>query len=147
MKDPTPVHWKSRDQIEQNEENVDASKPCKKRDPRIVDMCQGLRFNRAENEEKKKGDGDVHRWPRERNREFLGGLLWHARDASHSTNRQQDHVRRLDPEAPGHKDVTEFVENDAGKDKNDEQHTVTRRKKTSLLPSAYSNPDEQKKEG
>ena len=51
------------------------------------------------------------------------------------------------PEAPGHKDVTEFVQNDAAEYKDDEQHAVTRRGKPSLPPSADANPNEEEKEG
>jgi hypothetical protein len=41
--------------------------------------------------------------------------------------------------------MTEFVEKDTGKDKDDEKHAVTRCGKPSALPGADSDPNEERK--
>jgi hypothetical protein len=103
-------------------------------------------LDRSEDEEKKKGDDDVHNRSRDRDREFLRRFLRHARHVRHAPYGQQDHVRRLDPEAPRHEDVAEFVEDDTGEDERNEEHAVARRGKPSLLPGADAEPSEEEKE-
>src|ERR1700726_4151692 len=110
-------------------------------------MRQGAGLNRAKDEEEEKSDDDVHHRPRDRDREFLRRFLWHARHACHSSYRQQDYVGCLDPKTPGHEDMAEFVENDAGENENNEKHAVARRGKPSLLPGTYADPGEEEKEG
>lgn len=98
-------------------------------------------LDRSEDEEEEKGDDYVHQ-SRDRNREFLRRFLRHAR---RSPDGQQD-VPRLDPEAPGHVDVAEFVEDDTGEDERNEEHAVARRGKPSLLPGAAADPGDEEKE-
>jgi len=59
---------------------------------------------------------------------------------------QQNHLRRLDPEAPRHEDVAEFVEDDTGEDERNEEHAVARGRKPSLLPGTDADPSEEEKE-
>ena len=136
MENPTAIHWKSGDHIEKNQENVDGGEPCKKQDAWIVNPCQIVGLDRSDDEEEKKGDDDVHHRSRDRDRKFLRRFLRHARHARHAPNGQQNHIWRLDPEAPGHENVAEFVENDAGENENNEKHAVTRRRRPALLPGA-----------
>ena len=59
---------------------------------------------------------------------------------------QQDHLRRLDPEAAHHEDMAEFVEDDADEDERNES-TLSRRRTPSLQPALTPNPGEEEKEG
>jgi len=145
MENATAVHWESGDHVEKNQENVDGSEPCKKQDAWIVNPCQIAGLDRSEDEEEKKGDDDVYHRSRDRDSKFLRRFLRHARHARHAPDGQQNHIGRLDPEAPGHDNVAKFVENDAGENENNEKHAVTRSRKPSLLPGADANPGEEEK--
>ena len=147
MENATAVHRKSGDHVEKNQENVDGGEPCKKQDAWIVNPCQIVGLDRSDDEEEKKGDDDVHHRSRDRDRKFLRRFLRHARHARHAPDGQQNHIRRLDPEAPRHEDVAEFVENDAGENENNEEHAVTRRRKPSLLPGTDADPGKEEKKG
>jgi hypothetical protein len=54
--------------LKKNQEDVDGRKPYKKREARIVNMCQGARLNRAKDKEEEKSDDNVYHWPSDRDR-------------------------------------------------------------------------------
>src|ERR1019366_251930 len=147
MENAAAVHRKSRDHIEKNQEDVDGREPCKKREVRIIDMCQGARLNRAKDQEDEKSDDDVYHRSCDSDRKFLHRFLWHSRHACHASDGQQNYIRCLDPEAPRHEDMAEFMKNDATKNENNEEHTVTRRRNPSLLPGTDADPGKKEKEG
>ncbi len=142
------VHRKGGDQVEHREEQVDDGKP--------VDHPDVLRVKRGEvigtemgtaDHDQKQSDDDVDCGARDSNQKFLTGLFRNALEPRHASNRQQDHVRRTDPESACREDVPELVEKDTEEKKDHENQAAPGRLCASRKVVDAEYPGEKQQEG
>ncbi len=86
-------------------------------------------------------------WSRQGDQQFLPGLVGHSLQPGDSSDRKQDHIGSPDPESPGHEDVAEFMEEDAGEQGEEQNGGVNRPGAPAFLVSAHRPPGDEQKEG
>ena len=123
--DPAAVHRERRQEIEDRQRDVDEQDPLDQRHGGDVEVVREIRLRSAggciNQHPKGRCDHDVDGWTGEGDQEFLPGIVGHALEAGDASDGQESDVPGPDAEALRGQCVTEFVQDDAGKEGEDKQ--------------------------
>ena len=118
--DAPAIHWKRRQQIEEEQQDVDRQQLCNETAPFNVGRIK--KRLRATGHKQAERNHDVHHRPSQGDHQFLHGLLRHAFQSRDPADWKQGNIRRVDPKSLRRERVPKFVQNDTSEKQQDEEH-------------------------
>ena len=141
------VHGESGQKVENNENNIDGQKLGQNAPLLAVDGEQvGPLEETTEHNVETRGDDYVDGRTGQRDNEFLHRFFRDALETGHAADGEQRDVMRADAVGSGGQGVTEFVENDADEEKNDEGQPDRHGARPAVRVVGVAEPGEQKQE-
>jgi hypothetical protein len=101
----------------------------------------------AQDEDQHGGDDDIDGGTGEGNGDLLQRFFRHALKPGEPADRKQRDVRRSDAITAGHQRMAEFMGNDAGEQRQDEDDTLDRGRHAALLIMSDADPQQQQEKG
>ena len=142
-----PSIGKSRDQIEQHEQDVYEEQLGQQASAGRIDEDELVNGKHpADHEENGDGYDNIDGRSRDRDQQFLPGIGRHSFQARHAADGKQGDVRGPDSKSPGREGVAKLVEQYAEKDQQRKGDPVHRRLRTTIsVVNPGKEPKEQKK--